>query len=495
MKLHGEASIPLLIHCHATKSVSSREPAPGIVVLTAETAPALARDLEAALGGLWPVTVRPADAVAVAGLAAAAAAVVLVERPAGGRAGELLAELGRREPGLPVVIAAGEAAPDELARLLDAGAADFVVHPFRPCDLQARLLRLLGGRPPDPLVGRLKAKLGLRRLVGRSEAFTRAVERIEPLAACDANVLITGETGTGKEVFARAIHHLGRRADRPFVPVNCGAIPTELVENELFGHAAEAFTGAAQARRGLIREAEGGTLFLDEIDALHTAAQVKLLRFLQEKEYRALGSTEARRADLRLIAATNADVDAEVERGRLRRDLYYRLNVLPLALPPLRQRAEDVLLLAQHFLARHAAELERPRPALVPAARQALLEHDWPGNVRELEHVMERALLLAGPAARIERSAILLPARPGGERPPASFKQAKSEAVARFERRYLERLLLAWEGNISRAARAAGKNRRAFFELIRRHGIDARRFREATPSAAPAPAGRPGVIL
>lgn len=451
----------------------------GVLLFEAGPAPALIRDLQAALATEWQVTVFPAGAPLPAALPAAAAAFLVFDLPATGRIGEWVSELRRREPELPLLAAAGEGAPGDLARLLEEGVADFVLHPFRPSDVQARLLRLLARRRPDPLVERLKAKLGLRRLVGQSDTFVAAVERIAPIAACDANVLITGETGTGKEVFARAIHHLSRRSGHPFTPVNCGAIPTELVENELFGHAAEAFTSAAHARSGLIRQAEGGTLFLDEIDALPLAAQVKLLRFLQEKEYRALGSTEVRHADVRLIAATNASVEEEVERGRLRRDLYYRLNVLPLVLPPLRERGEDVLLLAQHFLARHAAETGLPMPQLTPGARQALLEHDWPGNARELEHAMERAVLLAGTTGHVGPAEMLLRGS-GGKRSVAPFKQAKDEAVARFERRYLERMLLAWSGNISRAADAAGKNRRAFFELIRKHQIDVRRFREPT---------------
>ncbi len=450
-----------------------------ILLVELGAAPALVHDLRAALPVDWPVTVLPAaPPPPTSTLPPAAAAFLVVDAPAADQIAPWVPVLRRSEPELPFVVAAAAGAPQDLARMFEDGVADFVLHPFRRADVQARLLRLLGRQRTDPLVERLKAKLGVRRLVGQSPTFVAAVERIAPLAACDANVLITGETGTGKEVFARAIHHLSPRAGNAFVPVNCGAIPTELVENELFGHAAEAFTSAAHSRAGLIREAEGGTLFLDEIDALPAAAQVKLLRFLQEKEYRALGSTEVRRADVRLIAATNARVEEEVEHGRLRRDLYYRLNVLPLVLPPLRERGEDVLVLAQHFLARHAADAGRPVPQLTQGARQALLEHDWPGNARELEHAMERAVLLAGSGGRVGPAEMQLCGGGGKQTPLAPFKQAKDEAVARFEQRYLERLLLAWRGNISRAAAAAGKNRRAFFELIRKHHIDARRFRD-----------------
>ncbi len=333
-------------------------------------------------------------------------------------------------------------------------------------------------RRGDEIVRCLQQELGLQKLVGRSPAFLAVVERIPPMARSNATVLIRGETGSGKEVLARAIHYLSSRSRGPFVPVNCGAIPLELVENELFGHERAAYTGASTAQRGLIREAEGGTLFLDEVDCLAPAAQIKLLRFLEEKEYRPLGSPKSRTADVRLIAATNADLDAKLRRGELRQDLYYRLDVLPLELPPLRQRHEDIPLLARHFLAVTAAELCRPVPRLSPEVVDALLAHDWPGNVRELKHLMERAVVFAEERRVIHCADVLLPCSPRpAER--VSFKQAKARVVARFERGYIEDLLIVHGGNISHAARAARKNRRAFWELIRKHRIDAARFRVA----------------
>ena len=324
----------------------------------------------------------------------------------------------------------------------------------------------------------LKSKLGLKKLVGRSPAFMSVVERIPVLAQCDATVLIGGETGTGKEVFARMVHYLSPRSASPFVPVNCGAIPLELVENELFGHERAAYTGASISSRGLVREAEGGTLFLDEVDCLPLGAQVKMLRFLQEKEYRPLGSAKTRTADVRLITATNADVERAVEEGRLRQDLYYRLNVLPLELPPLRERHEDIPLLARHFAARYAAERGTSVPEFSEGAMQALLLYRWPGNVRELEHVVERAVVMSQGHGVLRRGDVLMP--PRGPREPESFREAKARMVACFERSYVEKLLLAYHGNISRAARAARKNRRAFWELIRKYQIDARRFRRTS---------------
>ena len=361
-------------------------------------------------------------------------------------------------------------------KLFEWGMMDFLLPPLQESDLLARVFRFLGNcGSDDDLVERLKARLGLRQMIGRSSAFRCILERIPLVAGCDANVFLCGETGTGKELCARAIHYLSERSKRSFVPVNCGAIPLELVENELFGHESAAFTGASSARPGLIREAEGGTLFLDEIDSLPLAAQVKLLRFLQEKEYRALGSTKLRKASLRIVAAANTDPREAVERGQLRQDLYYRLNVIPLSMPPLRERREDIPLLAQHFLSRFAADFDKPSLQLDRQALQKLLQHDWPGNVRELKHVLERAVVLCRRAVvqvadidlqrRSESSCI------------ESFQEAKARIIQQFERSYIRSLLVVCQGNISQAARMARKNRRAFWELIRKHRIDAHSFK------------------
>ena len=327
------------------------------------------------------------------------------------------------------------------------------------------------------MVQRLKEALGLKRLIGESPAFVEQIQKLPAVARCDAGVLISGETGTGKELIARAIHYLSPRASGPFIPVNSGAIPVDLLENELFGHERSAFTGAQTARPGLIEEADGGTLFLDEVDSLPPLAQVKLLRFLQEKEFRRLGSTRVQKSDVRVIAATNADVEAAVAQGKIRRDLYYRLNVIPVVLPPLRERREDIPLLANHFLRRYAEELGQACRDLTAEAMQVLQEYNWPGNVRELEHVIERAVVLSGDRPQIEAEAIDLPRSSPRPALPRSFQEAKALAVARFERSYLEELLALYRGNISRAARAAQKNRRALWELIRKHAIDARRYR------------------
>jgi len=320
-------------------------------------------------------------------------------------------------------------------------------------------------------------KSGLPQLLGESPAFLAEIRKIPLLAQCDVNVLISGETGTGKELCARAIHYLSPRAGRPFIAVNCGAIPVELVENELFGHERGAFTDASTAQGGLIHEAEGGTLFLDEIACLPLLAQVKLLRFLQDKEYRRLGSTKTQQGDVRVVAAMNIDLEEAVREGKLRQDLYYRLNIIPLVLPPLRERREDIPLLARYFLAKYAAKLNKYVTDCSPDVMQLLVLYEWPGNVRELEHTIERAVVLSEQAV-IHKADIILP-RVAAAAHQDSFQEAKAKVIARFERTYIQGLLLAHQGNITKAARAAQKNRRAFWQLMRKHLLDAHSFKSS----------------
>jgi DNA-binding NtrC family response regulator len=339
----------------------------------------------------------------------------------------------------------------------------------------------------DGVIERLRQALGVRALLGESPAFVAEAGKLPAVAGCDAAVLVLGETGTGKELFARAIHYLSPRRDHPFVPVNCGALPVELAENELFGHERAAFTGAASAEPGLIAEAEGGTLFLDEVDSLPPPAQVKLLRFLESKEYRRLGSPRLRHADLRVVAATNLDLERAVGEGRFRRDLYYRLNVVQLQLPPLRERPGDVPLLARHFLRRYAREFGRKLTDFTPEALGRLALHAWPGNVRELENAVQRAVVLAAGDSGVVSAADLGPFDDGGSARAAveeSFRAAKRRAVADFERRYLEALLASCHGNVSRAARTARKDRSSFWTLVKKHGIDVARYRDGDAGPA-----------
>lgn len=376
----------------------------------------------------------------------------------------------------PIIVVLNACEPHRMFALLEKGVCDFITPPLTACEILPRIWRISENRRrAQTLTWTMKEKLGLKQLVGESPTFLEAVKKIPLVARCDASVLIAGETGTGKELCARAIHYLSPRTNRPFVPVACGAIPADLVENELFGHVRGAFTDASTERSGLIQDADGGTLFLDDIDCLPLLAQVKLLRFLQEKEYRQLGSTKVQKADVRIITATNLDLEEAVIEGTFRRDLYYRLNVIPLALPPLRERRQDIPLLAHHFLAKYSQEFDMQTTGFTPGALQRLMLYEWPGNVRELEHVVERAVVLSEESV-IRQANIVLPQTKAAE-VNESFQEAKTRVINQFERSYIQGLLAAHQGNITRAANTAQKNRRAFWQLIRKHGIDVQQFK------------------
>ena len=377
---------------------------------------------------------------------------------------------------IPIIVVLESVDPDQIVELLATGAVDFVTLPLRASDVLPRAWKWI-----KPCAGESKAgpinvtHPGFKKVIGQSPVFLDQLRRIPMIAKCDANVLIAGETGTGKELYARAIHYGSSRVGRPFMPINCGAIPADLVENELFGHERGAYTSAATIQTGLIEEANGGTLFLDEIDCLPVFAQVKLLRFLQEKEYRPLGSTKIRRADVRIIAASNLNLEDAVAQGKVRQDLYYRLNIISLILPPLRERREDIPLLARHFLSRYVGELDKEITEFSQEAMQLLMVHNWPGNVRELEHVIERAVVLCEGTRLETRDLVISPAAGNGVQ--QSLQEAKAKEIARFERDYIHGLLSACKGNITRAAQVAKKNRRAFWQLIQKHQIDVAQFK------------------
>ncbi len=377
---------------------------------------------------------------------------------------------------IPILVVIEKGEPEELFELLTLGVADFITPPLKAIDILPRVWRgLEGKRQTESPIGRLKEKLGLKQFVGENAAFLKEINQIPLVAMCDVSILISGETGTGKELCARAIHYLSPRAANPFIPVNCGAIPTELIENELFGHERGAFTSAFTSQCGLIHEADGGTVFLDEIDCLPPFAQVKLLRFLQEKEYRPLGSCKMCQVDVRIIAATNTNVGEMVREEKLRKDLYYRLNVIPLLLPPLRERLEDIPLLAHHFLSKYKAGLHRQVAAFSSDAMQKLLSYDWPGNVRELENVIQRAIVLCKHV--IIQAADIILSQPEMIVHQESFQEAKARVIEQFERQYIQHLLLLHAGNITQAARAAQKNRRAFWQLIQKHHLNVQQFK------------------
>ena len=373
------------------------------------------------------------------------------------------------------IICADSAAPAAVCQTIADDMADFLFCPFKEVELLLRIQKLLqaNGRITTDLSDmQSKAPSRFEGLVGESESFLRIIEKIPSVARFDATVLIAGETGTGKEIVARAIHYQSSRHAKPFVPINCGALPDQLIENELFGHAQGAYTGASTSEKGLLAEAEGGTLFLDEIDALSASAQVKLLRFLQDREYRPLGSPRSRTAEVRIIAATSANLLKQVQVKQFRSDLYYRLHIVTLHLPRLCERIDDIPLLAKFFLRRHGHESLRFAQGCLPK----LVAYDWPGNIRELEGVIQRGIVMTS-SPTLQPKDIKLPKanQSDGSRLDC-FRQAKTRAIEQFEFSYLTNILTAHGGNVTQAAKSAGKERRSFQRLLRKHGLKRRAF-------------------
>ncbi len=355
---------------------------------------------------------------------------------------------------------------------------DFLICPYQDSEFLLRIKRLLNTRRQTGALAKATENTReLELLVGESETFLQVIRKVGLLAQSKAPVVISGETGCGKELLARAIHYQSPRKSKPFIPVNCGALPDDLFENELFGHLKGAYTNASSDEKGLIAEAEGGTLLLDEVDALSPAAQIKLLRFLQSGEYRPLGSSRAVVADVRTIAATNTDLGRCVELKLFREDLHYRLNVLSLSIPALRDRGNDVLDLAAHFLSVYAREYGRLTPQLSEGARQKLLNYSWPGNVRELEGVIQRAIVLQDSTVLTADDLDLPHSSDRNQNEPELFQLRKSLAIGQFERDFVARTLAVHGGNISRAAKAAGKDRRSFQRLMSKHALDRKSFK------------------
>jgi transcriptional regulator with GAF, ATPase, and Fis domain len=319
----------------------------------------------------------------------------------------------------------------------------------------------------------------LLNLVGESRPFRDVLALLQQWASVDATVLLCGETGTGKDLAARALHYLSQRKHGPFVPVNCGAIPDNILEAELFGHVKGAFTDARRDSHGVVGLAQGGTLFLDEVNSLSARGQAAILRFVQDHSYRPLGASRFEHSDVRVIAATNADLQASCRAGQFREDLLYRLNLLTVQLPPLRERLGDALLLARAFVTRFCQQYHSPLKQLDAVSAQRLqCNLPWPGNVRELEHLVHRSFLLSGN----DCVDLALPASPGADRArdlACSFAQAKARAIAEFERSYLSDMLAQAKGNLSLAARLAGKDRSRFGRLVKKYGLQRATFDDA----------------
>jgi two-component system response regulator HydG len=387
---------------------------------------------------------------------------------------QILEHLSKRWPDIPVVIMTAHGTIDDAINAIKQGAYDYVTKPFPKEKLLGMLERLLDHRRLVRENQQLRDELhrgaaGSDAIIFRSEAFREVYDLTLQVAESDANILVMGESGTGKELIAAALHRNSPRRNKPFVSLNCAALSDTLLESQLFGHVRGAFTGAVMNQKGLLEEADGGTLFLDEIGDVSPAVQAKLLRVTQEKDFIVLGSTRARKVDVRFVAATNKDLMNEVKEGRFREDLYYRLNVISVSLPPLRKRREDIEPLAHHFLKASTRRMKKDVHGIETDALQALLQYDWPGNVRELENVMERAVILA----RNGMITIgLLPLGARRETYPVETNVAPMITLDLIEQQHITSILNATGFNKSRAAEVLGISRKTLDRKIAEYGLE-----------------------
>ncbi|HEX2223601.1 MAG TPA: sigma-54 dependent transcriptional regulator, partial [Thermoanaerobaculia bacterium] len=392
---------------------------------------------------------------------------------------QVLREIRRRDAEQVVVVITAYSSIESAIEAMREGAFHYIPKPFKNEEVLLTLRKGLEQRrlasENRSLREQLRQRFAFDNIIGKSKPMQQVYELIQLAAPAKSNILVLGESGTGKELVAKAIHHHSRRASGPFVTVNSGSLPPDLLESNLFGHVKGAFTGAISSKKGLFEMANGGSIFFDEIGNIPLDTQAKLLRVIQEREFMRLGGVDTVRVDVRIIAATNADLEGEVQRGQFREDLYYRLNVITVNLPPLRKRTEDIPLLAQHFLAHYARENEKTIQEIAPDAMQILLDYHWPGNVRELENVVERAVVLStGPVLGVE----LLPhsvrsSEVGGFPAPSlpatgiSYK----EAVSEYERQLIIRALQASGGVQKRAAELLQVKPTTLHEMMKRLNI------------------------
>ncbi|MBT4503052.1 MAG: sigma-54-dependent Fis family transcriptional regulator [Gemmatimonadetes bacterium] len=397
---------------------------------------------------------------------------------------ELLKQIKELYPEIQVLMMTAYSTIEDAVDAMRLGAHDFVPKPFTPEHLGIVVEKALADRVLREENRHLREQLGQHfsfdNIIGKSPAMTQIFDSIRKIADSNINVLISGASGTGKELIARSIHVNSRRGGRPFVALNCGALPEHLVESEIFGYERGAFTGAARPKPGLLETAHGGTFFMDEIGELPASLQVKFLRVLQDGKFRRLGSTQEREVDVRLICATNQELEKRLEEGDFREDLYYRINTFTIAIPPLKERRDDIPLLAGHFLQKYGEQNQKFIEVISMEAMELLRNHEWKGNVRELEHVIERALVLASDDnIQVEDLPQNIQAVAAEENvPPRAymdlpFKDAKAQLIEDFERRYIVEVLGKYQGNISRAAVHSGIDRRSLHRLLAKYEIDA----------------------
>jgi len=388
---------------------------------------------------------------------------------------ELMEDLLLLNPDLPVIILTAYGSIAGAVTAIKKGAYSYLTKPFDPKELLIKVRNALEKQRLAFQVKTLKSfieeKYGFANIIGRSEKMVRVFEQINQIARTDFTVRIYGESGTGKELVAKAIHCHGLRQNAPFIAVSCAALPETLLESELFGHEKGAFTDARQSRKGVFALAHRGTIFLDEICEAPASVQVKLLRVLQEQEFKPVGSERTQKVDVRVIAATNKDLKKEVDEGRFREDLFYRIQVIPLDLPPLRERKEDIPLLAEHFLKIYSQKIGKKIEGITPEALQRMMLYDWPGNVRELENRIEYAVAMTVKSRIVPEDILLSGATPDLEI--RAFEDAKGE----FEKEYLRKLLATTRGNFQLAAGMAKRQRSSLYYLIKKHRIKPSDFR------------------
>ncbi len=429
----------------------------------------------------YAVTLAEDGREALERLAEARFEVLLTDVKMPGMGGQALLEAARKlDPDLPVVMMTGHGAVEDAVQAMRAGAADYVIKPVSRDELLLVLERARRARALEDEVLQLRAALADRGafadIIGATPAIQEVYRLIRAVAGSDALVLLTGPTGTGKELLSRALHARSPRSQGPFVAVNCAALPEGLLESELFGHEKGAFTGAIRQHLGKFEQAEGGTLLLDEIGEIPLSTQVRLLRVLESGELQRVGSQETTRVDVRVVAATNRDLREEVRAGRFREDLFYRLNVFHIPVPPLKARADDIPLLAQHFIEKYALRYRRPAEGLSAEALRRLQAHDWPGNVRELEHVIERAVILCPGAIiadlKLPEAGLGQPSAPPGTPPVGEvLPESLPQALEDYERQLIIEALRQEAGVQARAARRLGVSRSNLNYRINKLGI------------------------
>ncbi|MDN6882525.1 sigma 54-interacting transcriptional regulator [Variovorax sp. CAN2819] len=384
---------------------------------------------------------------------------------------QLFDEIRKRHPSLPVILLTAHGTIPDAVEATARGVFTYLTKPYDGRELLEKIAQALALGAPAATPSKAGDDSWRSEIVSRSNRMAELLAEARMVAKSDASVLLRGDSGAGKEMLARAIHKASARADKPFVAVNCGAIPEALLESELFGHMKGAFTDAHANHKGLFQQADGGTLLLDEIGDMPPALQVKLLRVLQERAVRPLGASQSIQVDVRIVSATHRDLDAAMEAGQFREDLYYRLNVVTLTLPPLSARREDIPLLANHFLQRLSAKYGKRLSGFAPEALKALTMAAWPGNVRQLYNVVEQVCALSSspliPLALVQRAL----------RVPTVEVQTYAEAKQRFERDYLVGLLKLTDGNVADAARLADRNRTEFYRLLQKHELTPGHFK------------------